>query len=139
MDQEEEVQTHEYFPYLEQAGQLARRQISKEGSTNVANNEDDDNNADESEMSSFSSTICVNYRHLHSYDPDLAEAIEGEYVRFEPFLRRAAKEFVLSYHPELDRAIPGGGGGMMKEGGIVVGGALRCTRRCCCESPIGDT
>ena len=119
MDQDEEEaaqQTHQYFPYLEQAGQLARRQISKEGSTNVANTEDD---ADESEMSSFSSTICVNYRHLHSYDPDLAEAIEGEYVRFEPFLRRAAKEFVLSYHPELDRAIPGGGGGMMKEGSVV--------------------
>ena len=115
-DEEQEAQTHQYFPYLEQAGQIAKRQLAKGSSNNIDN---DDEDADETEMSSFSSTICVNYRHLHSYDPDLAEAIEGEYVRFEPFLRRAAKEFVLSYHPELDREISGGGGGLMKENSVV--------------------
>jgi len=116
MDEDEAPTQRQYYPYLEQAGQISRRQL-KSGSNS---NEDDDDNDEESEMSSFSSTICVNYRHLHSYDPDLAEAIEGEYVRFEPFLRRATKEFVLGSHPELDRMdSTGGGGGMMKEGSVV--------------------
>lgn len=96
-------QLKEYNPYLEQANQLANRQLKG------ATNEDEDMDEEDAEMTSFSSTISVNYRHLLSYDPDLAEAIEGEYVRFEYYLRRAAKEFVLACHPELDRDSSGGG------------------------------
>mmetsp|Transcript_30429 Transcript_30429/g.62140 ORF Transcript_30429/g.62140 Transcript_30429/m.62140 type:complete len:844 (+) Transcript_30429:328-2859(+) len=66
---------------------------------------------DDFDLFPFNSTICVNFRHLLSYDPDLADAIESEYVRFEPYLRRATKEFILSNHPELDPSNDGGGGG----------------------------
>lgn len=97
----------QYNPYLEQAHQLANRQL-KGGHMSMINDEEDDDDED-AEMTSFASTIAVNYRHLLSYDPDLAEAIEGEYVRFEYYLRRAAKEFVLACHPELDRESSGGG------------------------------
>lgn len=114
MDTEEEPTQSEYFPYVEQARQLARRQLK----SGLAHAPLDDEDEDESELSPFSSTVCVNYRHLYSYDPDLAEAVEGEYVRFEPYLRRATKEFVLGLHPALDR-VGGGGGGMMKENAVV--------------------
>ena len=121
-DEEDAVRTHQYYPYLEQAAQLARRQL-KSGSANSnvgALLEDDNNNNDddddEAEMSSFASTLCVNFRHVHSYDHELAEAIEGEYVRFEPYLRRAAKKFVLDCHPELERS---SAGGSMKDTRVV--------------------
>ncbi len=110
------ARTHQYYPYLEQAAQLARRQL-KSGSANSSGAVDDDNdNDDEAEMSSFSSTICVNFRHVNAYDHELAEAIEGEYVRFEPYLRRAAKKFVLDCHPELERS---SAGGSMKDTRVV--------------------
>ena len=96
----------QYFPYVEQASQLAHRQL-KGGQMSMSTNIDDDD--EDAEMSSFCSTICVNFRHLLSYDPDLAEAVEGEYVRFEHYLRRAAKEFVLANHPALDRESAGAG------------------------------
>ena len=118
------ARTHQYFPYLEQAGQIARRQLKSNSSnfSKAAGNDDgdidddDDDDDDDAGMSPFSSTICVNYRHLRSYDPDLAEAVEAEYVRFEPHVRRAAKTFVLECHPELDRA---SAGGVMKDGDVV--------------------
>ena len=121
-DNDEAVKTHQYYPYLEQAGQLARRQLKSASSnfnssttTNVNDGDEEDDDDDEL-GSSFSSTICVNYRHLHAYDPDLAEAIEAEYVRFEPYIRRATKKFVLDCHPELDRA---SAGGSMKDSGVI--------------------
>ncbi|KAL9181278.1 hypothetical protein ACHAXT_010083 [Thalassiosira profunda] len=80
------------------ARHIAQRQL-RAHSTIPTNDEDEE---DEAEATPFSSTVCVNYRHVHSYDPDLAEAIEGEYVRFEPYLRRAAQTFILANHPELD-------------------------------------
>ena len=116
-DDDEEPTQRQCYPYLEQAGQLARRQLRSGSSSHSADGEGEDQ---ESDLSPFSSTVTVNYRHLHSYDPDLAEAVEGEYVRFEPFLWRATKEFVLGNHPELERATGGGnGGGLAKEGAVV--------------------
>jgi DNA replication licensing factor MCM6 len=116
------ARTHQYFPYLEQAGQIARRQL-KSASSNLSiaatgydGGVDEDDDGDDSDLSSFSSTICVNYRHLHSYDADLAEAVEAEYVRFEPHIRRAARKFMMDCHPELDRA---SAGGVMKDGGVA--------------------
>ena len=105
------TQQTKYFPYLEQATQLAHRQLKGEKMSSMMNEDEDDIDDSDAEMSSFSSTICVNYRHLLSFDPDLAEAIEGEYVRFEHYLRRAAKEFVLANHPQLDRDSAAGGAG----------------------------
>jgi len=110
------VRTHQYYPYLEQAAQLARRQLKSGSANSNGAVEDDNDNDDEAEMSSFSSTICVNFRHVNAYDHELAEAIEGEYVRFEPYLRRAAKKFVLDCHPELERS---SAGGSMKDTRVV--------------------
>ena len=81
----------EIRPYRDQAELVARRQLS---SSREGDEQDDP-------LSCFSSTICVNYRHLQSHDIDLAEAIEAEFVRFEPFLRRACREFVEMMHPAL--------------------------------------
>ena len=116
MEEEESnrLQQRQYYPYLEQASEMARRQTKASHDTDPipSQNDEDDDDEEEIDMSPFSSTMCVNYRHLLSYDPDLAEAIEGEYIRFEPYLRRATKEFVLANHPELDSSngAPGGGG-----------------------------
>ena len=33
---------------------------------------------------------------------ELAEAIQSDFIRFEPFLRRTIQSFVLEFHPELD-------------------------------------
>ena len=87
-----EALQRDMYPYRDQAELVARRQLS---SKEEADDEDD-------VLNCFSSTICVNYRHLVSHDVDLAEAIEGEFVRFEPFLRRAALEFMKLHHPELE-------------------------------------
>ena len=106
-DGEHGMVEREFFPYLDQAHGLAMRRLRGASNRDAAAEEDD---GEESEiMTPFSSTLCVNHRHIRTYDPDLAEAIEGEHVRFEPYLRRAAREFVLENHPELDR--PGGGMG----------------------------
>lgn len=43
-------------------------------------------------------TMYVNYEHLMEFDPELSEAIELEYFRFEPFLRRAVADFVGVEH-----------------------------------------
>jgi DNA replication licensing factor MCM6 len=47
-------------------------------------------------------TLLVNFTHILRHDPELADAIQGEFARFEPYLRKAVQEFVLSRHPELD-------------------------------------
>ena len=49
MDEDEAPTQRQYYPYLEQAGQISRRQL-KSGSNS---NEDDDDNDEESEMSFF--------------------------------------------------------------------------------------
>ncbi|EED96248.1 mcm6-like protein [Thalassiosira pseudonana CCMP1335] len=100
------VRFHEFMQNYSEIRQLKSGQ---EANPTVSQQEEEDE--EEMEMSAFSNTICVNYRHLLSYDTDLAEAIEGEYVRFEPYLRRATKEFLLAHHPELDRENGAGGAG----------------------------
>lgn len=89
----EEAAQRDMYPYRDQAELIARRQTKV-----IAEDEDDEDDP----LNCFSSTICVNYKHLQTHDVDLAEAIEGEFVRFEPFLRRAALEFMKLHHPELD-------------------------------------
>jgi DNA replication licensing factor MCM6 len=39
--------------------------------------------------------------HVFNFDMELAEAIQSDFSRFEPFLRRAIKTFVLDHNPEL--------------------------------------
>eukprot|EP00804_Cyclotella_cryptica_P006107 CCRYP_010728-RA/>CCRYP_010728-RA protein AED:0.05 eAED:0.09 QI:0/0.33/0/1/1/1/4/0/979 len=97
---------HEIFPYRDQANLIAKRQMHSAQQFPSGNDDDDDYVDDEEDpLSCFSSTLCVNYRHLNNYDIDLAEAIEAEFVRFDPFLRRAALEFMNMHHPpSMDRA-----------------------------------
>ena len=45
-------------------------------------------------------TVYVNFEHLLDYDAELAEAIELEYYRFEPFLRKAVQDYVSLEHHE---------------------------------------
>jgi DNA replication licensing factor MCM6 len=40
------------------------------------------------------SSLFVDFSHVLEYDPDLAQAIQAQYYRFEPFLRRAVFEFI---------------------------------------------
>ena len=53
------------------------------------------------------STIYVNFNHIQDIDHELAEAIELEYYRFEPFLRQAVQDIVAAenkdYFFEVDR------------------------------------
>lgn len=50
----------------------------------------------------FSSTLFVNFHHLVAYNAELAEAIQSEYYRFEPYLRRAVYSFVRDLYPTMD-------------------------------------
>jgi len=47
-------------------------------------------------------TITVDHAHLRDYDGELAEALDGEYTRFSPHLRRAVSEFIDHVHQEDD-------------------------------------
>ena len=88
------------YPYVEQAHQMARRQLHRRGLN-------PETTTDESPLSQFSSTLWVDLRHIVRDDAELAEAIQAEFLRFEPFLRNATKLLVLQLHPELDRDASG--------------------------------
>lgn len=45
-------------------------------------------------------TVYVDFAHINDFDRELAEAIQLEYYRFEPFLRRSVQEYVGQEHPE---------------------------------------
>lgn len=85
------------YPYAEQATQMARRQLRHRS---ISPDDDDENNATKGSV--FSNTIFLDFTHVMQEDMELAEAIQSDYVRFEPFLRRAVLAFVLELHPELD-------------------------------------
>jgi DNA replication licensing factor MCM6 len=44
--------------------------------------------------SAETSSLFVDFSHVLEFDPDLAQAIQAQYYRWEPFLRRAVFEFV---------------------------------------------
>lgn len=45
-------------------------------------------------------TLIVHFQHVLEFDQTLAEAIEQQYFRFEPFLRRGIQDVVSKRHPE---------------------------------------
>eukprot|EP00980_Cylindrotheca_fusiformis_P029046 scaffold22702_cov149-Cylindrotheca_fusiformis.AAC.1 len=49
----------------------------------------------------FVNTIFVNFQHILHQDPELADAIQGEFCRFEPYMRRAVASFVVDLHPTI--------------------------------------
>ena len=87
------------YPYRDQAGLIAQRH-----SKNTADANTDE--SDENDVSyCFQTTLCVNHQHLRTHDIDLAEAIESEFLRFEPYLRTAATEFLRLHYPSLPSKI----------------------------------
>ena len=85
------IQPQYLYPYAEQATQMAKRQQH--------HNDDDD---DDGEGGVFGTTLLIDFTHLLSHDFELAEAIQNEFVRFEPFLQQATRQFVLEQDPTLD-------------------------------------
>jgi DNA replication licensing factor MCM6 len=45
-------------------------------------------------------TVYINFEHLTDFDSELSEAVELEYYRFEPFLRKAVQDYVGMEHYE---------------------------------------
>ena len=83
------------FPYIEQANAMAKRQLQHR------DEDDTDENDNDNVTSMFSYTLFCDFSHLLSADDELAEAVETEFTRFEPFLRRAIQRFVHEHHPDL--------------------------------------
>ncbi len=100
-DEKEDSEVKKYFPYILQAERMARLLLNEEDEE-----EDDENmnspNATDSSSSSFSSTLFCDYQHVATFNTDLAEAIQTDYVRFEPFLRNALQVFLFDLHPGLN-------------------------------------
>ena len=67
---------------------------------NTFDNDDHDNtnastnNQNTNKNSGFATTLFTDFHHLYTYHTDLAEALESEYVRFEPYLRQAVQTFI---------------------------------------------
>jgi DNA replication licensing factor MCM6 len=85
---------------VEQAKQMARRQLLRRSITP----DDDEDNADVANVnqSVFATTLFTDFTHITAHDWELAEALQSDFCRFEPFLRRAIKSFILELFPELD-------------------------------------
>jgi Predicted ATPase involved in replication control, Cdc46/Mcm family len=80
-----------------QAGRIAQQQLNDED----GDDDEYDGNAFESSNYAFHTTLFCDYEHIQRFNPDLAEAIEMDYIRFEPFLRSALQTFLYDLHPNL--------------------------------------
>jgi DNA replication licensing factor MCM6 len=85
---------------VEQAQLLARRQLP--AATEMQDDGQEVDETAETERYVFQNTMLVDFVHLRDYDLELAEAVETDMVRFESYLRKAVKAFMLEKHPELD-------------------------------------
>lgn len=92
------------YPYLEQIASIAKHITSQ-----TYNNEDEENEDEENDenfampASGLKQTLLINHKHLMMIpdNGELAEAIEQEFIRFEPFLRRAARTLLADKHPGI--------------------------------------
>jgi len=82
-----------YYPYHEQAHRIAKAKL---------NREDQSDHEDEVSQSAFATTLFCDYNHVQAYHSDLAGAIIEDYIRFEPFLRRALQIFLFNEYPVLN-------------------------------------
>ena len=78
-------------PYAEQADHLAQR--------NDPNHEP--SSSGETSDKGFKNTLFLNFKHVLEQDPELADAIQSDFCRFEPHLRRAVETFCSDLHPVL--------------------------------------
>ena len=82
-----------YFPYLYQAHCMAAYL------THLADQQydADDNN----QQSQQKTTLFVDFQHVTNYDIELAEAIECDNERFEPYLRKALQNCLVQNYPQV--------------------------------------
>ena len=103
---EKKDKKNKFFPYIEQADRMAKIQLDDD---DFDDDEDDMANDDEggklkSSNSGFATTLFADFHHIYTYHTDLAEAIESDYIRFEPYLRQAIQTFLYDLHPALNEA-----------------------------------
>ena len=91
--------------------QLTRRQYAASDPFHDDDEDDEDEEDENHATGGFSNTLFVNFQHLLKDDPELAEAIAGEFCRFESHLRLAVSGFVVHRHPVLNRYIERGSSG----------------------------
>lgn len=48
-----------------------------------------------------SSTITVDFGHIRTFNEDLAEVTREQFYRLEPYLKKAAQDFVIKHMPEI--------------------------------------
>lgn len=89
------------YPYAEQAEQMAKRQKARRSLGEQEEENEQQDNAVAHNSSSWATTLGVDFTHVLQADAELAEALQAEYVRFEPYLQRAVRTFVEQLHPEL--------------------------------------
>lgn len=85
-------------PYHDQAKLLADRLYPLEGDELQ---QEQEASAAKSK-SGFTNTMFLNFAHLLQEDPELADAVQSEFYRFEPYIRRAIKLFVFELFPRLN-------------------------------------
>ena len=93
-----EQEENRFYPYHEQAHKMNNIQSS---SLDDDDNSTSSDNPMNTSTSGFSTTVFVDFNHLYNFNPDLAEAIQSDYVRFDPFMRKALQSFLFELHPEL--------------------------------------
>ena len=126
-DDDSNMGTQFIYPYQEQADLLAKRQLRRRqyAARDPLNDDDEDDDDDEEDNSNnnsgFANTLFVNFQHLFRDDPELADAIQGEFCRFEMPLRRAVSGFIVDRHPILNRYIERNDSGGTGQGGAGSG------------------
>eukprot|EP00934_Nitzschia_sp_Nitz4_P000821 Nitzschia sp. Nitz4//scaffold74_size92883//80500//83578//NITZ4_004833-RA/size92883-augustus-gene-0.9-mRNA-1//1//CDS//3329557625//821//frame0 len=96
MDDDQEMSPHFIQPYHDQAKVMADRLVPPEDQPL------DDPETDAQTKRGFSTTMFLNFAHILQEDPELADAIQAEFYRFEPYIRRAIHAFVYDLHPRLN-------------------------------------
>jgi DNA replication licensing factor MCM6 len=86
--------TRTIYPYVEQAHHVLQRQM--QGRTTTTTSTIPGGGGQPQRLSVFAHTLLVDFTHVLSTDSELAEAIQTDFVRFEPFLRQAIAEFVTT-------------------------------------------
>jgi DNA replication licensing factor MCM6 len=97
--------TRTIYPYVEQAHHVLQRQMQGRTSSSTLTTSTNNNNnsaATVIRLSAFANTLLVDFTHLLASDSELAEAIQTDFARFEPFLRQAIAEFIVHQHHQSE-------------------------------------
>lgn len=100
-DENDDKEESRFYPYHEQAHNMRNIQFA---SLDADDDSTSSNNPTRTSSSGFATTIFVDFNHLYNFNTDLAEAIQSDYVRFEPFMRKALQSLLFELHPELSES-----------------------------------